>query len=207
VVAFLRQAGHRVVCIDQKPVHGEGAVWTSIPEGAENQTGDRPLSERANWIAHAEFFIGLSSGLAWLAWALGRPVVLISGFTHPTNEFQTPFRVINYHACNSCWNDARVRFEHGDFSWRPRHKGGPCQFECSRSITASQVEAAVARIPGFGLAHRASGGGSGVGRRRGLKRVGMRAIGRAWAGAARGFGACAEWSALSGPAERVRRTR
>ena len=49
------------------------------------------------------------SGLSWLAWAVGTPVVMISGFTHPTNEFATPYRVINYHACNSCWNDVRHR--------------------------------------------------------------------------------------------------
>jgi autotransporter strand-loop-strand O-heptosyltransferase len=44
--------------------------------------------------------VGLSSGLSWLAWAAGTPVVMIAGFTHPTNEFATPYRVINYHACN-----------------------------------------------------------------------------------------------------------
>ena len=154
VVAFLRQSGYRVVCIDQKANHGEGMVWTPIPEGAENQTGDRPLQERAHWLAHAEFFVGLSSGLAWLAWALGRPVVMISGFTHPTNEFATPYRVINYHTCNSCWNDVRVRFDHKDFLWCPRHKDTPRQFECTRLITAAQVKAAIARIPGFGGAAR-----------------------------------------------------
>ncbi len=53
--------------------------------------------------------MGLSSGLSWLAWAAGIPVVMISGFTHPTNEFATPYRVINYHACNGCWNDVRAQ--------------------------------------------------------------------------------------------------
>jgi autotransporter strand-loop-strand O-heptosyltransferase len=150
IVAFLKQSGYRVICIDQKSTHGAGMVWTSIPEGAENQTGDRPLQERAHWLRHAEFFIGLSSGLAWLAWALGKPVVLISGFTHPTNEFQTPYRVINYHTCNSCWNDVRLRFDHTDFLWCPRHKDTPRQFECSRLITANHVKAVIRRIPGFG---------------------------------------------------------
>ena len=149
IVAFLKGSGYRVICIDQKATHGAGMVWTPMPEGAENQTGDRPLQERAYWIAHAEFFIGLSSGLAWLAWALGKPVVLISGFTHPTNEFQTPYRVINYHACNSCWNDVRVRFDHGDFLWCPRHRDTPRQFECTRLITADHVKKTIREIPGF----------------------------------------------------------
>ena len=107
IVRFLKASGYRVICIDQKPVHGTGLVWNHIPHGAEDETGDRPLAERARWLRHAEFFVGLRSGLSWLAWAAGTPVVLISGFTHPTNEFATPYRVINWHACNGCWNDVR----------------------------------------------------------------------------------------------------
>ncbi len=149
LVAFLNSAGYRVVCIDQRPVHGHGLVWNQIPHGAEDETGDRPLAERLTWLRHAAAFIGLSSGLSWLAWAAGTPVVLISGFTHPTNEFATPHRVINYHVCNSCWNDPRVRFKHDDFLWCPRHAGTSRQFECTRLITVEQVKQAVQRVPGL----------------------------------------------------------
>ena len=146
LVAHLKGRGLRVVCIDQKAVHGHGLMWTAIPHGAEDQTGDRPLAERARWLRHARVFVGLSSGLAWLAWAAGCPTVMVSGFTHPTNEFATPGRVINWHACNSCWNDPRVRFDHHDFLWCPRHKDTPRQFECTRLITGSMVTAAVDRV-------------------------------------------------------------
>jgi autotransporter strand-loop-strand O-heptosyltransferase len=149
LVKFCRQSGYRVICIDQKPVHGNGILWNQIPHGAEDETGDRPLVERARWLRHAAAFIGVSSGLSWLAWAAGSPVVLISGFTHPTNEFETPYRVINWHACNSCWNDPTVRFKHDDFAWCPRHKGTDRQFECSRLITPEQVIATVKQIPAF----------------------------------------------------------
>jgi autotransporter strand-loop-strand O-heptosyltransferase len=148
VVRFLREAGYRVVCIDQRPVHGHGLMWTSIPHGVDDATGDKPLAERVRWLRHAAFFVGLSSGLAWLAWATGVPVVLISGFTHPTNEFATPYRVINWHACNGCWNDPRVRFDHKDFLWCPRHANTARQFECTRLITPQQVIGAIRRIPG-----------------------------------------------------------
>ncbi len=147
VVRFLKAAGYRVVCIDRQATHGHGIVWNHIPHGAEDQTGDRPLSERARWLKHADCFIGLSSGLSWLAWAVGTPVVMISGFTHPVNEFATPYRVINYHACNSCWNDPRLKFDHKDFLWCPRQKDTPRQFECTRLITAEQVIATMRRIP------------------------------------------------------------
>jgi autotransporter strand-loop-strand O-heptosyltransferase len=169
IVRFLKQAGYRVICIDRKPTHGTGLVWNHIPNGAEDETGDRPLIERARWLKHAEFFVGLSSGLSWLAWAVETPVVMISGFTHPLNEFETPYRIVNYHTCNSCWNDPHVRFDHKDFLWCPRQKETPRQFECTRLITVDQVKAVVERIPGFGV-HKAklsnSGKASQVGKKR-----------------------------------------
>lgn len=149
LVRYLNECGYRVVCIDQKSVHGGGLVWNQIPHGVEDQTGDRPLAERANWLKHADFFIGLSSGLSWLAWAMRIPVVMISGFTHPINEFTTPYRVINYNVCNSCWNDMRIQFDHKDFLWCPRQKDTPRQFECTRLITAAHVKTVLQTIPGF----------------------------------------------------------
>jgi len=150
IVAFLKEAGYRVVCIDQKPTHGTGIVWNHLPYGVEDETGDKPLAERARFIKHADFFIGLSSGLSWLAWAMDTPVVMISGFTHPLNEFHTPYRVINYHTCNGCWNDPAHRFDHKDFLWCPRHKDTPRQFECTRLITVEHVKSVIKTIPGFG---------------------------------------------------------
>jgi len=145
-VEHLRSLGYRVLCVDKQQVNGYGLLWNAIPNGAEDFTGDLPLLERAELIKHADFFVGLSSGLSWLAWAVGTPVVMISGFTHPFNEFETPYRVINFHACNSCWNDTTVEFDHKDYMWCPRHKGTDRQFECSRLITPAQVCAVIDRL-------------------------------------------------------------
>ena len=149
VVAFCKARGLRVICIDRQATHGFGIVWNHIPHGAEDFTGDRPLAERVRWLRHARAFIGLSSGLSWLAWAAGTPVVMISGFTHPVNEFTTPYRVINYHACNSCWNDVRHRFDHKNFLWCPRNADTARQFECTRLITAAQVISTLGQVPGL----------------------------------------------------------
>ena len=149
VIKFLKNNGYRVLCIDQKPVHGTGLVWDHIPNGCEDFTGDIPLQERINLIKDAEFFIGLSSGLSWVAWGCNVPVVMISGFSHPNNEFYTPYRIINYHACNSCWNDLKVDFDHYDFLWCPRHKNDDQQFECTRMISSTQVINAIKTIPSF----------------------------------------------------------
>jgi autotransporter strand-loop-strand O-heptosyltransferase len=159
IVRFLKETGYRVVCIDLRTTHGKDLVWNHMPPGAEDQTGDRPLIERARWLKYADFFVGLSSGLSWLAWAMRTPVVMISGVTHPINEFETPYRVINYHACNSCWNDPLSQFDRNDFMSCPRHKDTPRQFECSRLITAEQVKHAIRCIPGFGLNRRGRAAG------------------------------------------------
>lgn len=146
VIKWLKAQGYRVICIDQKTVHGTGIIWNHIPYGVEDQTGNRPLTERARWLKHAEFFIGLGSGLSWLAWSAQTPVVMIAGFSHPTTEFETPYRVINWHTCNSCWNDPKERFGHNDFLWCPRHKDTPRQFECTRLITAKHVIQTLIRL-------------------------------------------------------------
>jgi autotransporter strand-loop-strand O-heptosyltransferase len=148
VVDFLKAHGYRVVCIDHAYGHGVEGFMHYRPEGAEDRTGDIPLTERGRWIRHADFFIGVSSGLAWLGWAVGAKVVLISGFTHPRNEFMTPYRVINFHVCNSCWNDAATPHS-GEQLFCPRHQGTERQFECSRAITGTQVINTIRRIPGF----------------------------------------------------------
>ena len=70
IVSYLKGLGYRVVCLDQRPVTGSGLVWTHLPHGVEDETGDKPLAERARWLRHAEFFVGLTSGLSWLAWAV-----------------------------------------------------------------------------------------------------------------------------------------
>ena len=145
VIKLLKDSGYRVICVDQKPVHGLGLVWNHLPHGAEDRTG-LSLQDCARWLKHADFFVGLSSGLSWLAWAVGARVVLISGFSHPTTEFDTPYRVINYHSCNSCWNDPALRFDHKDFLWCPRHKNTPRQFECTRLITAEHVKRVIGRV-------------------------------------------------------------
>lgn len=150
LVRRLKAAGYRVLCIDKEPVYGKNSWHMEIPNGAEDWTGNRPLQERCDLIAHADFFVGGSSGLAWLAWCVDTPVVLISGFTEDFNEFHTPYRVRNRISCSGCWNDVSLDFDHGDIMWCPRHWGDPGRIhECSRLITTKLVMEAVERIPAY----------------------------------------------------------
>jgi hypothetical protein len=51
-------------------------------------TGDSNLSNRIFDILNAEFHLGVSSGLSWLAWSLGKHVVMISDISPKWHEFQ-----------------------------------------------------------------------------------------------------------------------
>jgi hypothetical protein len=69
----------------------------------------------------AEFFIGVASGLSWLAWCCRKPIVLISGFSRPSMEFKTPYRIYNEeNLCNDCWGDTSIPFWHHAWGWCPR---------------------------------------------------------------------------------------
>ena len=114
-----------------------------MPESAENFTGDRSLLERVDLLANAAFFIGLSSGLSWLARAAGCPVVMISGLTLPQTEFDTPYRVINYHVCHGCYNDMRRDWQR---NLCPYHEGTKRELECSKKITSHQVLLTIERL-------------------------------------------------------------
>ena len=95
---------------------------------------------------HADFFVGLGSGLSWLAWGVGKPIVMISGFSLPGMEFYTPYRVVNFHVCNGCFSDSSIEFVHDDFAWCPRHKNTDRQFECTRFISPQQVNNTIDRL-------------------------------------------------------------
>lgn len=136
IVDYLNLLGYDVVCIDKYHNYGAKGIVNSIPEKTINKTGDFPLEDRINDLHHCEFFIGLSSGLSWLAWACEKPVVMISGFTDPSLEFYTPYRVHNKNVCNSCWSDVNCSFDRSDWLWCPRNKN----FECSREITFDMVK-------------------------------------------------------------------
>ena len=137
VVEYLKSKNFEVICIDKHKVFGNGKdCVNNMPSNALNYTGDKPLEDRMNQIYHSEFFIGLPSGLSWLAWAVKKPVVLISGFSYPYTEFETPYRVQNHSVCTGCWNDSL--FDKGDWKWCPKSDKRE-EFECTKQITPKMV--------------------------------------------------------------------
>ena len=101
---------------------------------------DESLETTMNIIYHSEFFIGLSSGLSWLAWALGKTVVMIANFTEHDHEFTSNcIRIVNETVCHGCWNKPEYKFDKGDWNWCPINKNTDRLFECQKSISAQDV--------------------------------------------------------------------
>ena len=131
IVDYLNHIGYKVVVVQKQPSGLENVI---------NKTGDIDIIQRAIDIYHADFFIGIGSGLSWLAWSLHKPVVMISGFSDPKCEFQTKnYRVIERDVCHGCFSDPSIKFDKGDWNWCPRLKDTDRMFECTKSITPSMV--------------------------------------------------------------------
>jgi autotransporter strand-loop-strand O-heptosyltransferase len=96
-------------------------------------------NEVMNCLYHSEFFIGLSSGLSWVNWALGKKTVMIAGFSENSHEFQNNVIRVSNDVCIKCWNDPVLVFDSGDWDWCPVYKNTERQHICQKSITPLQV--------------------------------------------------------------------
>lgn len=130
LIDYLHSLGYKIINVSKE----------NNPFNNVEKIKDISIENTINVIYHSEFFIGLSSGLSWLSWALGKHVVMISNFTEPNHEFTSNCtRIINTSVCNGCWNNPNYRFDKGDWNWCPVHKGTARQFECHTSITSEMV--------------------------------------------------------------------
>jgi autotransporter strand-loop-strand O-heptosyltransferase len=134
VVDYLKGLGYEVMLYS---IEGDGYMGNNHPKGIK-QFPKSSLQEVINDMQTCEFFIGIGSGLSWLAWSIGLPVILISGFSEEYTETQSnTYRVINKGVCTGCFNSRRL--DASDWNWCPLHKGTERQFECSKSIAGEYV--------------------------------------------------------------------
>lgn len=129
VVDFLKENDYDVAVISKEETTLEGIIdWTN-----------KPIENTIAGVQASDFFIGVSSGPSWLAWALNVPVVLISGSTYKWSEFQSDVvRIINEDVCHGCFTDSRCGpFDRGNWNWCPRLGDGT--FECTKNITPEYV--------------------------------------------------------------------
>lgn len=129
VVYWLREKGYRVFNTSKEN--------NIVLDGLET-IDDYSFESTINWIRHSDFFIGLSSGISWLAWALEKHCFLISGFIEDKCEFISNMtKIKNDSVCGGCWN--KHRFDPGNWNWCPLHENTERQFECSKEITSDMV--------------------------------------------------------------------
>ena len=80
VVDFLNYKGYDVLVISKEETKLKNII---------DLTGDIDLLHRGQILYNADFFIGISSGLSWLSWAVNTHVFMISDVTHIDHEFKT----------------------------------------------------------------------------------------------------------------------
>ena len=128
---LLNQQGYTVVTLTKNPVKIPGTI----------NVYNKPFDVLANYLLNADLFIGLSSGLSWFNWGLGKKTVMMNGFTSKEHEFQTKVtRIREESVCNSCWINPNFKFDRGDWNWCPAWKDTPRHFECTKTITADMVK-------------------------------------------------------------------
>lgn len=89
------------------------------------------------------FYIGLNHGPAWIAYALDKPCIMITGITEEWNDFPNPYRIANNHdTCGiGCFNDPTLKIDRG-FTWCPRGKN----YACTAFITPSMVKEVIDKV-------------------------------------------------------------
>jgi autotransporter strand-loop-strand O-heptosyltransferase len=141
VVDYLNNLGYECMIYSKE---GDGYMGNFYPKGVTQYKGGS-VQEVIDDLSTCEFFIGLGSGLSWLAWACELPVVLISGFSEKWSETTLDtYRVINENVCHGCFNWDRL--DAGDWNWCPKHKGTSRQFECTKEITSEMVIEQIEKI-------------------------------------------------------------
>lgn len=121
LIANLKAMGLEVVVVGNKP--------NILPDTIDG-TGD-DITKAMKLIRDAEFHIGLSSGLSWMAWAYNKYVLMIGNFTHQGYEFQDKLtRVMNVHGNHSVFNNINI-------PWVPRESWDPFNddLEMARNIS------------------------------------------------------------------------
>jgi autotransporter strand-loop-strand O-heptosyltransferase len=141
VVDYLVSLGYECMIYSKE---GDGYMNNNYPKGVTIYKGGN-LQEVINDLSECEFFIGLGSGLSWLAWACKLPVVLISGFSEKWAETTLDtYRVINENVCHGCFNSERL--DAGDWNWCPLHKNTERMFECTKRISSDMVVKEINKI-------------------------------------------------------------
>ena len=130
VIKYINSIGYTPIAISKE---------VSTLSNIKNCTG-ADLKTVCNLIYSSNVYIGVSSGLAWLAWCLGVPVIMLSGHTHSYFEFvENCVRIGPPDGiCRGCYNNNSLKVNWEDV-WCPHHKNTYRQHECTYTIEPNEV--------------------------------------------------------------------
>jgi autotransporter strand-loop-strand O-heptosyltransferase len=126
---MVRELGYEVIILSLKNYDIKDTISVT----------SRDWNDIFNCLYHSEFFVGLSSGLSWVNWALNKQTVMIAGFTQDDHEFTTNVKRVSNDVCIKCWNDPVLIFDPGTWDWCPVYQNTERQHICQKSITPIQV--------------------------------------------------------------------
>lgn len=142
VIQHIKTNGYQPIAISKEP---------TLLSNVTDCTGLDLLSV-CNLIYSSSVYIGVSSGLAWLAWCLGVPVIMVSGHTKRYFEFNSNIVRLgpSEPICFGCYNDNDLKIEWEDL-WCPHYKGTARQHECTYSVSHTDVINAVNYVLNYSL--------------------------------------------------------
>jgi autotransporter strand-loop-strand O-heptosyltransferase len=126
VVDYCNSQGVNAVVCSKEPTDLKGVI---------DRTGDFPLVNRCALINKARAFVGVSSGLYWVAQGTDTPSILISGATSHDHEYVwNGYRISAPEGkCSGCITSTKYPFN-SDLDC-PENK----DYECSKTITSKKV--------------------------------------------------------------------
>lgn len=136
---MFRKRGITPVCIDYNEQFGIEGNFNKVPKSSVKKLG-MSLEDALNYIYHSEMFIGLSSGLSWLAQGIGKETVIISNMSMKDHEYidDKTLRIYDETVCHGCLQ--KYKFDAGDWLWCPIYRNdNDRRFICTKSITPEIV--------------------------------------------------------------------
>ena len=131
VVNYLIEKGYDVVSVSAENTNLTGVIKNS------GQSIEQTISD----ISGSNFCIMLNAGPSWLATALNKKCIMITGLAEPWNDFPNPYRV-SVDVCRpGCFNDPTIPIERG-WEWCPRKR----DYACTREITPDMVKLMIDKI-------------------------------------------------------------
>ena len=113
--------------------------FTNHPNVIDKTNDYVSLEDRMIDLMHAEFHIGLNSGMSWVAKTLGVPVIMIPGL-HPPEIIPIAEKYVHQtdpDLCTDCGME--YPFVRGDWGHCPKHQKTEREFECTATITPDMV--------------------------------------------------------------------